>query len=171
MSEAIDYIRKIKALADRGEGGEAINAQKLFFKMCEKHGIDPYEIDEEKTKEFTVTIPKELRWLYIQTYMQVTQAEESRIWSTYKPNRYIVECKESDFVLIGSMYQHYKNELGKQIDIMKTAFIIKNKLWSKNTKTQSKELTKEQQDQLDKAFAMANNMEVEGYLKRIGKEK
>ena len=40
-------LKKIRALAERGVGGEAENAEKLLARMMKKYGISEAELDEE----------------------------------------------------------------------------------------------------------------------------
>lgn len=40
-------LKKIRALAEHGVGGEAENAEKLLARMMKKYGISEAELDEE----------------------------------------------------------------------------------------------------------------------------
>ena len=53
-----DLIKKIKALADRGIGGEKENAQKLLKELMQKYNINEEEISEDVIKEFDIKMPK-----------------------------------------------------------------------------------------------------------------
>jgi len=165
MDNHLDLAKKLNELAKRGEGGEKINAQKLLAKFCAKHGINIDEVDDEKTQSFTVKIPDELQWLYFRTVGQVTQ-KDNNVWNQRKRNHFRIECTESEFVLINSIYDHYKKELGKQLELLKTAFIIKHRIWMDGNST-GKPPSAEEQERINKAFRMAENMETESYQKRL----
>ena len=47
MAKREDILRKLKALAERGVGGEAINAGELLKRMMEKYGITEDEISDD----------------------------------------------------------------------------------------------------------------------------
>ncbi len=53
-----ELIKKIKALADRGVGGEKENAQKLLKELMQKYNINEEEISEDIIKEFDIKMPK-----------------------------------------------------------------------------------------------------------------
>ena len=48
MSKREDVLQKLKALAERGVGGEAENAEKLLKKMMEKYGVTEEQMDDER---------------------------------------------------------------------------------------------------------------------------
>ena len=45
--QIIERLKKLKALKDRGEGGEAVNAERMFADLCKKYNISPDIFDEE----------------------------------------------------------------------------------------------------------------------------
>ena len=47
-SEVLDKAKKLKALADRGVGGEMANAKVMFDKYKQKHSITEDELNEYK---------------------------------------------------------------------------------------------------------------------------
>lgn len=51
-----ERLRKMKALADFGCGGERDAAERLISEMCEKHGISIDEIESEVEREHTVIL-------------------------------------------------------------------------------------------------------------------
>lgn len=51
-----ERLRKMKALADFGCGGERDAAERLIREMCEKHGISIDEIESEVEREHTVIL-------------------------------------------------------------------------------------------------------------------
>ena len=44
-------LKKIRALAEHGVGGEAENAEKLLARMMKKYGISEAELDEDASKD------------------------------------------------------------------------------------------------------------------------
>lgn len=52
-----DKLKKLKALAERGCGGEAENAQRLLERLCAANDIDLGQLnDEEKKSRYTFNI-------------------------------------------------------------------------------------------------------------------
>lgn len=52
MDKHLDLIKKIKALADRGIGGEAKNAKTLLDKLLLKHNMTIEDIEEETPNDY-----------------------------------------------------------------------------------------------------------------------
>lgn len=63
-----DLIRKVKALADSGVGGEKTNAEALLRKLMVKYGLSEADITSGNTIEFSVKAPQKghMRQLFIQ---------------------------------------------------------------------------------------------------------
>lgn len=53
-TEIIDKLKKLKALKERGVGGEAGNAERILHRLCEQYGIDIDNLDDEKRVEHAV---------------------------------------------------------------------------------------------------------------------
>ena len=51
MSKYIELAKKLKALADRGIGGEKINAEKMLNALMKKHKISIEDIEGEKQED------------------------------------------------------------------------------------------------------------------------
>ncbi len=50
MNKIHNLLKKLQALAERGEGGEAENAKRMLYELMEKHGITLDDIQEEQPK-------------------------------------------------------------------------------------------------------------------------
>lgn len=46
-------LKKVRALAEHGVGGEAENAEKLLARMMKKYGISEEELDQMSITDFT----------------------------------------------------------------------------------------------------------------------
>ena len=47
-----ELIKKVKALADKGIGGESSSAKEKLKVLCERYNIDPSELEEENQREY-----------------------------------------------------------------------------------------------------------------------
>lgn len=52
MSKIIELAKKLKALADRGEGGEKVNAENKLQQLIKKYGITTEEIEGEQQHDY-----------------------------------------------------------------------------------------------------------------------
>ena len=74
-----DKLKKLKALAERGCGGEAENAQRLLERLCAANGIDLELLnDEEKKSRYTFNIGRNRVFitLFTQCYCKVTDSSK-----------------------------------------------------------------------------------------------
>lgn len=58
--ELLEKIKKIKALADRGVGGEKMNAQATLERLMQEHGITEADLELEKVETEWFTYHDEL---------------------------------------------------------------------------------------------------------------
>ena len=74
-----DKLKKLKALAERGCGGEAENAQRLLERLCAANGIDLGLLnDEEKKSRYTFNVGRNRVFitLFTQCYSKVTDSSK-----------------------------------------------------------------------------------------------
>jgi len=130
-----ELIKKIKALADGGVGGEKENAQKLLAELMLKYNITEEEIAEETVKDFDFKIPKlfKARELISQVIYSVVgnEVEEEKGLYTYgiKKNKYIIKCTAAEFLEIKAKYNFYLHYLKIESDRFYNAFVQANKIF------------------------------------------
>lgn len=102
MSDKQELLNKIKALAERGVGGEKETAIKMYNKLLKKYGIKEDELDDDKVENYEfhynsvyerrliaqiihsvidsneIYVPKDNRHNYIHAYMTKAQYLECR---------------------------------------------------------------------------------------------
>lgn len=61
-------IEKLKALVDRGVGGERENAERLLRELCATYGFRPEELLDEETYTYEFRFKDSLRKLFLQTF-------------------------------------------------------------------------------------------------------
>jgi hypothetical protein len=135
----MDYLRKIKALADRGATeGEKSVARALLDRLLEKHNVLYEDLFEEKKDWhiFRWTSDTE-RTLFVGCLFKIVSWDpdrEPRI-STWNPakqghmkNGWRVELTAQQFIDVSIYYEHYQREWQTlQVEIF-NAFIQKNSL-------------------------------------------
>ena len=47
-----ELIKKVKALADKGIGGESSSAKEKLKILCDRYNINPKELEEEDQREY-----------------------------------------------------------------------------------------------------------------------
>lgn len=123
-------IRKIKALAERGEGKEKEAALKLYNLLVEKYNIDDNFLAELEVRWFRYKDCYEEKLLRQISYM-VTGSPVTMRWTGRRANRKEIgiECTELEFAEIELNYAFYKKYMKEELDKAYGGFIISNNLY------------------------------------------
>lgn len=157
-----EKLRKIKALAEGGVGGEAINAQKLFLKLCAEAGVDPDSINTNEEPE---------DWFFIKCYFyekdllkQVlfTGANKS-VMHMYFERGWHFQCTKPAKILIDQMWSVYRDSFNKQLEVFTSAFIMKNEIYPTcpmpdDEEEEKHEYTEEEIERIHQAYKMSNSI-------------
>lgn len=130
--EVFEKIKKIKALVDRGVGGESQNAEAFLAKMLEKYHIDEEELLEDTVKQYEFYCEGQFG---IQLFCQICHAvnpTRSILHYMYKrkdcKTRFI-ECTQAEFIEISEMFYFYRHHLDEGIKLYFEAFIQAEKIF------------------------------------------
>lgn len=93
--EVLLKVKKIKALAERGIGGEKEAARKLLAALCAKYGISEEEISEEKKYTYSFHVRTSVLKLFLQVYSSMfgsTERYENELHIYKSKNGYDIIC-------------------------------------------------------------------------------
>ena len=135
-------IRKLKALAERGVGGEATNAKILLSALCEKYGIDESKLDEEEKQWYEFEMRTSVQKLFLQLYVSVygtteRYLKEVELWK--RGRKKIVKCKftRAEYIEFSQMWEwHRKNYLAERKrmrELFQIAYYDKFKMYASET--------------------------------------
>ncbi len=175
MNNKEELVKKIKALADSGVGGEKENAQKILTKLMKQYGISEEELCEENVKEFEIKIPKVFKAheLAVQTFYSVVGCRnDKKFFSGYKERRNrFVFCTNAEFVEFEAKYKFYLYYLKKESERFYGAFIQANKIFPPKG-LERENLEKETLTNEDiEILKMASGLEKHNYNLQIENEK
>ncbi len=178
MSKAIELAKKLKALADKGVGGEKQNAEQMLQKFLKKHNLTIEEIEGEKVNRYFFKIEKENQKLLHQI-VKITNRNLS-LWGEFPKNKmrqlrlsgnYMTECTASEFVEIKSKFDFYSNLYQDELDIFYTAFLHTNNLLVKSSSEDKEEKTSiEELERQRRALLMSSQIKKGHYLKQLEKQ-
>ena len=142
MEEKIELLNKLKALAERGVGGEKIEAAKLLNKLLKKYNISEADLRSEEVKEIELTFKnKEEETLLLQVCYKVFITEEACRDKIYRyrygkgsRNTKLIQCTPSEAAQIILFYDFYRDLWEKEKAKLFDAFIQKNRIFGKSTK-------------------------------------
>jgi hypothetical protein len=163
----LDKLEKIKKLAERGIGGERETAIKMYEELRKKYEISPEEIAEQNLEERWFSYKTDLEEpLLLQIFYKVTGDTEHFAYTgkyRHRKKRGVV-CTELEAVEIQMLFNFYREEMKKELEVFKAAFINKNDLFPDETarmykKTDSPEMSDEEIEKYRKAAQMAEGMD------------
>ena len=163
-----DVILKLKALSERGVGGEKENATKLLEKMMKKYNISEEElVDEEKrgviidlNSKIEVKLCNQILWAYFDTYVYKIKNKRKKYYTE------LTSSQEIEFRYILSVYlENYH----KEEEIFLYAYVQKNDIFPKNLKEsdENEEITDEERKKRRKALLMQNGIEIANIRKAL----
>lgn len=172
MSKFLDLAKKLKALADRGEGGEKENAAQMLESLIKKYGINIDDIEEETIIENRFEMTKNDERLFIQVAcVTVKDVKIFGINGNKTARKYItlvIDCTLAQSLEIRAKFDFYKKALEKDMELLFKAFIHKNDLAiSSSKKDEEKELTHEELAELYKLSQMMKGMDKHHFLKQL----
>lgn len=120
-----DKLKKLKALAERGCGGEAENAQRLLERLCAANGIDLGQLnDEEKKSRYTFNIGcnSVFKTLFTQCYCKVTNSSEMSYRQETR-SKISLELTQADYAELKGLFEWHKANFEKELEDIKKTFI------------------------------------------------
>lgn len=157
---AIRRLKKLHALAERGEGHESKTAKEMFDNLLIKHELTMEDIlDIEKTisrmYKYRTRQDKELLF---QTFFKVTNKSECN-YKIEKRNQYVwFELTPAEHIQLAEEYEIYRKAWKEHQEKALMAFIVSNDIVGTSDEKSDKEITPEEQARWDEIFEMATNI-------------
>lgn len=133
MSNREDLLRKLKALSERGEGGEAINATEKLKQLMKRYGINEADLEDERRehRDFKYSGHYEGKLLSQIIYMVTGDVQlYSRTRNGRKlPNVTVVECTQAEQIEIQAAFDFYKYHLNAGFEKYYMAFVQKEDIF------------------------------------------
>lgn len=169
--KVLEKLGKIKELAERGVGGEKETAARMYEEMCRKYNISDDEAEialqklEKRWFSYSTQLEKEL---LIQIFYKVTGDEKSyRYAGKYSRRKKCgCECTALEAEEIELLFNFYREEMKRELEVFMIAFKQKNNLFPDETARAYKEhdgpereLTEEELRKYKKAVFMRQFMD------------
>lgn len=131
MKDKINLAKKLKALADRGIGGERDNARRMLEKFMLENGITDEDLNSDQTKHFQFKVPKHpalVNKLFYQLVWKI--AGLGKIYERSNQRAYLyVLCTSDEAVEIEAQFGFYARLLKKEMDLFYSVFLHKHKIF------------------------------------------
>lgn len=124
-------LLKIKALAERGEGGERDSAILLYQKLLKKYDIDESSLTKDKLGKHWFTYENDIEEnLLVQIFYMVTgDAEYFRRTSRTRGHQCGCICTDFEKTEIRFYFEFYRDALKEELEAFLMAFKLKNHLF------------------------------------------
>lgn len=172
MSGKRELLLKIKALADRAEGGEKINAQRKLEEYMKKYGVSDKELEEspKEVRAFHYKGERE-KALLAQIFYQVTD-EKSGIYTYTNTETGRVRrsklgclCTKSQEIEIQMLFDFYKQLYKREEETLFSAFVHKHRIFGHLK--EGEEPAHVDEDELMRIMLVAEGLRDETPLKQI----
>lgn len=123
----LDLAKKLKALADRGIGGEQKNAVVKLHALLDKHGLTVADLEDEKLTAHAFSY-KSIEKHVLSHIIWKVCGNVKIFGSRRKRNEFIIDCTHAQSIEILAMQDLYYRALIKELKLFTVAFILKNNL-------------------------------------------
>jgi len=174
MTKFIDLAKKLKALADKGVGGEKQNASEMLEALMRKHGINPEDLESEKRNEYFFDITEDQIPLFNQ-FVKTTNVKlnlyvlKNKSEAKKMGGGVLVECTASEYVEIESKAAIYFRLFKEEYAVFFRAFLTANDLLvsdPNNFKLLS-DLTEKEREDFMRAQELSRKIKSEAYRKQL----
>ena len=162
--QILNLAKKIKALADRGEGGEKFNAELKLKSLMDQYGITMDELVDDPVCHHEIKIHHKQTHLFHQIVAMVMGRDFRLYTLRNRPTNYVFDCTKSKFLELKMMFDFYWQKWVDDLKLFYAAFVHKNQLFPVDP------VVSESQpnfDELLKLQRMMNSMDKHEYQKRI----
>lgn len=142
-------LKKMRALAERGVGGEADNAEEILRRLMEKYGVSEDELDEEERRRHDFEYHgKEQEKLLRQVVYKVTGGYAYNL--VYRASgrkvktRLGADCTAAEKVEIEFLFDFYTRLWERERDAFLSAFIQKHRIFTIRDDIEPQEVSREE---------------------------
>jgi len=175
MNKYIELAKKLKALADKGIGGEKINAKKMLESLLKKHNLSIEDIEGEKEDNYFFKLKNDENRLWnqivysvrndIKCYGKFPQKDIKRLGLT---GNYCIQSTLSEYIEIEAKFNIYMKLYREELNIFYHAFCTANDLLVEpKSKITIDDLTPEEKKKLQRVDQMSKNIKKEQYRKQL----
>lgn len=142
MTNRETLLRKLKALSERGEGGEAINAAEKLKQLMQQYGMDEYDLEDESREDHEFKheggqFDDRLLCQVIYMVMGDVPIYDIKRGGRLVPRTKIVACTKAEQIEIQTAYDFYQHHLKAGLDNYYNAFVQKERIFPDASKKHS----------------------------------
>lgn len=169
-SKIIELCKKLKELADKGVGGEKVNAAQMLSNLMNKHGISEEELKENLVTNhiFSVGVDKNIRILFVQVAKTVFDERPTFHRNTRTRAAMMIRCTAIQAIEVQAKWNYYEARFDAEANIFLRAFIRSNELYPSYMENRDpSEMTEEELLEAQKMIKLAEQLEKGQYNKQL----
>lgn len=171
METIKEKLRKIMALADRGDAGEAIAAQHRLNVLLSKYNLTTEDLFDESLKKRKFKVKRDEWVIFIQVVASIVGGRYKDMWCVRgKRSEVHIELTDSEYIDVAQQVEfhckQYKRELTKSVQALQTAYVHKHNLFSKDPSESSGENKISHTEYLE-LISMINRLEDVTFRKQL----
>lgn len=156
----LEKLGKVKALADRGEGGEKESAERTLAALMKRYGITEEDLEDKKVTIHWIRYKTdwERRLLGQLAYMHLGTGHSFGCVGRYtkRPRKEVgIECTPAQYIEIEADFAFYSEAMKEEMELFYSAFLQKNGLFPPpELAAEPTEAEKEEWEDLERERAM-----------------
>ena len=165
MDGKIKLAKKLKALADRGVGGEKDNAWQMLKDLMAKHGLTMEDIEGPKREQRLFTFETDQARIFGQVITHIMGRECQVFGHKRKKNALFTECTNAEFLALQATFEFYWRVYKEELHVFTTAFIHQNNLLPFDA--ESANMEEENPEEMEKLRRMMDGIDKQTIRKQL----
>lgn len=165
-------LQKLKALAERGVGGEKEGAERKLKQLMAKYGVDQLELEGDQVSRYEIKYRGEFeKRLLSQIIYRARNDKEGQYHRRYGQGSrsiLIVECTKAQEIQIRIEFDFYRELLKEEQELLFQAFIQKHRIFRESSGESEEIRTPEEMERLERMWAMMQGLQDKGITPLIG---
>lgn len=167
-SKIIELAKKIRAHAERGVGGEKVNAEAILAKFMVKHRVSLEDLEKTERVREEFRVKTESKFLLKQIMVMVLGSKAELYGLKRRPSFVVASCTPSERLEIESLFEFYSEAFSNDLEIFKHAFIQKNRLYPRDGKVRMRaEMSSEELKRAEKVCEIADSLDKHQFHKQL----
>jgi len=159
-TEAKSRLVKLLALAQRGIGGEAVNARKMLESALQRTGLTVDDLDDGKRSDQAWNFRGALERKLLGQILWTVLGNGGVVYKYRRGSKLGGEVTPEERVRIDLLWSAHRRALRKEVDLLFSAYIHAQRLFPKDApEAEDRELTEDEQKRLERMAAMMMGIE------------
>ena len=160
-------LQKLKALAERGVGGEKEGAERKLKQLMAKYGVDQVELEGDQVSRYEIKYRGEFeKRLLSQIVYRASNDKEGQFCRRYgkgSKSILIVECTKAQEIQIRIEFEFYRDLLKEEQELLFEAFIQKHRIFGDSSGAEPEIPTLEEMERLERMWAMMAGLQEKSF--------